>query len=108
MIRQIRMGVFETNSSSTHSLVVCTREEFNKWKSGELLYDGDFVTPEQVLAEVQKDSPNITKFEDIDDLRDYDVYTFNSWGKDYEEEINTYTTKGGEELVIRSYFGYDG
>lgn len=39
MKRQIRSGVFETNSSSTHSLTICTKEEFESWKKGELLYD---------------------------------------------------------------------
>ena len=28
MKRKIRRGVFETNSSSTHSLTICTEEEF--------------------------------------------------------------------------------
>lgn len=38
-MRQVRSGVFETNSSSTHSLVICTEEEFEKWKRGEMLLD---------------------------------------------------------------------
>lgn len=28
MKRQIRRGVYETNSSSTHSLTMCSKEEF--------------------------------------------------------------------------------
>ena len=35
----MRRGVFETNSSSTHSLTICTEEEFEKWQNGELLFD---------------------------------------------------------------------
>ena len=38
-MRQIRNGVFETNSSSTHSLTMCTQEEFDKWINGEILFD---------------------------------------------------------------------
>ena len=38
-MKQIRHSVFETNSSSTHSITICTEEQFNKWKSGELLFD---------------------------------------------------------------------
>ena len=34
----IRMGTFETNSSSTHSLTMCTEDEYERWKKGELLY----------------------------------------------------------------------
>ena len=36
-MRQIRQNTFETNSSSTHSLVLCTEDEFNDWKSGKTL-----------------------------------------------------------------------
>ena len=39
MKRQIRRGVYETNSSSTHSLTMCSKEEFEQWKNGELLFD---------------------------------------------------------------------
>lgn len=37
----IRMNTFETNSSSTHSLVVVTDEECKKWENGELFYLSD-------------------------------------------------------------------
>lgn len=36
---KIRRGVFETNSSSVHSLVMCTDDDYYKWKKGEILYD---------------------------------------------------------------------
>jgi hypothetical protein len=40
----IRQGVFETNSSSTHSLTICSCEEYSKWEDGELYWSyGDFV-----------------------------------------------------------------
>ena len=35
----IRYGVFETNSSSSHSLCVCTTEEYEKFVNGELVVD---------------------------------------------------------------------
>lgn len=34
MKRTIRFGMFETNSSSTHTLVVCTKEEYDAWRKG--------------------------------------------------------------------------
>ena len=34
---QVRTGVFETNSSSTHSLTICLLSDFKKWKNGEVL-----------------------------------------------------------------------
>lgn len=36
MKKQIRRYVFETNSSSVHSLTMCSGEEFKKWKNGEV------------------------------------------------------------------------
>ena len=38
---QFRKGCFETNSSSTHSMVMGLDSDFDKWKKGELLYIGD-------------------------------------------------------------------
>lgn len=49
---QIRGGVFETNSSSVHSLVVCTKAEFEAFKKGELFYDswsGELVSLEEKM-----------------------------------------------------------
>jgi len=37
MKRQIRLGVFETNSSSEHSLAVINLDKFKKWKKCELM-----------------------------------------------------------------------
>lgn len=28
----IRRGIFETNSSSVHSITMCSDDEYNKWK----------------------------------------------------------------------------
>lgn len=59
MIFQVRQGVFETNSSSTHTLTICSKDDFDKWERGEVFWlDNDdtnknFVTPEELeeLAE---------------------------------------------------------
>lgn len=34
---QIRKNVFETNSSSTHSITMCSQDEYDAWMKGELL-----------------------------------------------------------------------
>ena len=36
-MKLVRANIFETNSSSTHSLVMCTKETLDKWKNGEIL-----------------------------------------------------------------------
>jgi hypothetical protein len=35
----VRGGTFETNSSSTHSIVICSKKQFDDWKSGKVLFD---------------------------------------------------------------------
>ena len=41
MKRQIRRGVFETNSSSVHSLTMCMESDYNRWSRENLyLYTG--------------------------------------------------------------------
>ena len=36
---QIRKNIFETNSSSVHSITICTEEDFQQWKKGNLIWD---------------------------------------------------------------------
>lgn len=38
-MRQIRKNVFETNSSSTHTLAICTEDEHKDWQDGKLLFN---------------------------------------------------------------------
>lgn len=45
--------VFETNSSSTHSLVICTEQDFNDWEAGYKLFDSDY---EKII-----ETPKLTK-----------------------------------------------
>lgn len=61
---QIRNNCFETNSSSSHSLIVVTKEEWKKLKNNELFIDvfavetdesNIFATEEMLLAEAEKD-----------------------------------------------------
>ena len=53
-MKLIRANIFETNSSSTHSLVMCTKETLDKWKNGEILFlkgNDEFVTKGKELNE---------------------------------------------------------
>ena len=48
---KIRYGVFETNSSSVHSLIMCSDEEYNAFERHQLYYnlwDNYFMTYEEV------------------------------------------------------------
>lgn len=107
-MKQIRQSVFETNSSSTHSLTILPKEDFEKFVRGELLYDAcgeKLVTKEEALADIHKYAPEVT-LEDLEDGYD-DYQTYERLG-DYEYETfnQSYTTKSGDEIVAFGYYGY--
>jgi len=91
---QIRQGVFETNSSSTHSMTICSKEDYEKLTNGEFLIDW-YGT---LVSNTQENIEN----EEIKDLNTYleDEYL--------ESFVTNYTTKSGDEIVIFGKYGRDG
>ena len=64
-MKQIRRGVFETNSSSTHSITMCSKEDYDKWESGDVyLNDGSG----WASLSTNKDKQFVTKEEAIEIL----------------------------------------
>lgn len=45
---QIRHGVFETNSSSTHSITLCKKSEYDAWKRGEVYLNNNTWWPKDL------------------------------------------------------------
>jgi hypothetical protein len=86
---QIRQGVFETNSSSTHSLCICTKEEFEKFKNGELLHDWG----------------SLVERKDAEDGQSYAEFFDNDYLDTYK---GSFTTPSGDEMVAFGEYGYDG
>ena len=110
---QIRKNVFETNSSSTHSLVMAVASDFDKWVAGEVYYCHSTWrnTPEKF--EVGKFYPVAevdAYYEEIDEQRDdYDFMTYDEFcATDLEMDEYTYTTPGGETIKAIAKYGYDG
>ena len=89
----IRRGVFETNSSSVHSLCICTEEEFDAWKKSEIYYDywNDKFT---------KNSVNKWN----EDNQTYEGFFEESWLETYEEH---FTTPSGDKMVAFGRYGRD-
>lgn len=120
----IRRNTFETNSSSTHSMVICSEEEYKKWAKGELYasrWESGFKTKEEVIEEARKEyyekfdsEGNFIpdgEYENVDEfLNDWHTewYDLNSWAGDLEYDENSYTSPSGDELVIVCRYGYDG
>lgn len=125
-MKQIRHGVFETNSSSTHSITMCLKSEYDQWKNGEAFFDRwghKFVTKDvvdQQMEECRKDflqeHPDYIQGdedweEEFKDWMRYDkqYYSYREYcdDLDYESYSSTYETPNGETVVAFGYYGYD-
>lgn len=96
-MRQIRRGVFETNSSSVHSITMCTEEDFDKWVNGEFYYD-DW---NEKFVKEKPDNDEENRF------LTYDQF-FNDWGYiEYETYKKECITPGGEKIIAFGYYGRD-
>jgi len=119
-MRTIRRGVFETNSSSTHSITMCSKEDYDKWEKGEVFLDRNwraekkFISREEAIqklkdSEYYKDLDYNNEDEVNEALREEDLYTSeNYFDGDLESFESTYTTKSGETIVAFGKYGYDG
>ena len=124
MKKQIRRGVFETNSSSVHSLTMCSIEEYKKWESGKVLYWGDrdkFCAKEDIIEELKNAKyswdnklcyPDVN-WDDANDVKDVfsseriqtcEEFFDDDWYETFEQR---YTTPNGDKVVAFGYYGHD-
>jgi len=120
MLKTIRRGVFETNSSSTHSITMCSKEDYDKWQNGEMFYyDERLVSREEAIKELKnnkwfnKENPDFdfTNEEEINEALIRCNYESSEqyWDDEYLESFeDTYTTKSGETIIAFGKYGYDG
>lgn len=122
---QVRYGMFETNSSSTHSIFIVTEEEYEKLEKGELLINigafwrggPDIITKEEAINELNKACPNWKEEYSLEDkplstaLYGYDIaetlehHFDDEYLESYEEH---FTTPSGDKMVVFGKFGRDG
>ncbi len=109
---QIRQGVFETNSSSTHAISVCSKADWDMLQRGEAMIDRNL----QILpkAEALEKNENFRKYAekhgwDVDDYLMNDGYiTWDELCDGLEYEFYTkHSTVGGVDVVAFGYYGYD-
>lgn len=130
MKRSIRRGVFETNSSSTHSICIVPAEDFEAWKAGKLMYDRckeELVPPiprdpnamikveyydEKLRYWKTKEVPdtleNREEYDYYDDDDDKDVITYEKWQRIGMEDYVAEKTIKGVKVVAFGKYGYDG
>ena len=133
---KIRYCVFETNSSSVHSLIMCNDDEYKRFMNNELFYSrwsDKFISRKEALdklyAEVRADETfrhvfNLPErfsrakidsipIEELGPYLDAEVYIltsdylFNNGDFEYETYDDEYTTANGEVIHAFGYYGHD-
>ena len=126
-MKTIRANTFETNSSSTHSMIILTEEEYNKLESGELYLDNDdkVITKEEAknifLKHMNEDKymydDDLSFEENIKNyLDEFEYYpseypqSLETWkeGDELESDTNIYISPSGDKLKIICKYGYIG
>ena len=134
MKKTIRFGVFETNSSSTHTLTICTQKEFDDWKDGKLALEWNKFVPAPtskepteeelkdyydtcIKKEYCKEYNDLSSEEKEDVLNEYledsdssdEAETYDEWYNDeYLETFEkSYTTEHGDKIVVFGKYGHD-
>ena len=118
MKKQIRLGVFETNSSSCHTVSIMSKKDYEKWTSEGLYHcNGKLYTKEEVIKNLQefdkkrgyepKDYSDDDEF--YDTRRDFDYETYDEWVDEEYLDIyhRDYTTENGDKIVIFGKYGYE-
>jgi len=132
---QIRRDIFETNSSSTHAIIICPESDYERLGRGEIMITGyesgcgsggfiDRSTAVRILRErYGEENPDTASFlgeygvnsleecsEDVIDdmLADAEIaYTLDKYGENLETYEEFYTTEHGDKIVAFGYFGND-
>lgn len=127
MKKQIRRGVFETNSSSTHSLTMMMKSDYDRWQNENLyLYEGGYgwefnkpvlnslYTKEEVLEFAKHNRywhDDDAKYEEreYEMIRDMGFISGDDEGNEWLESFyKEFTTPSGETIVAFGEYGYDG
>lgn len=123
MKKQVRTGVFETNSSSTHAVIIVTDEEYQLYKAGKLHISryAELATQEEYdkLLEkgIQKAKENFEKseylqshydsFEDYCDKHDLAFDIMYNWNEDCIDVEHAEKEVNGTTVHALSVYGYE-
>lgn len=135
---KIRQGVFETNSSSTHSLTMMMKEDYLRWKDGNYMYterigycfpinpelaptENEVYTPEEVCAFLMNDKYFVEDDETFAAIGaptpetleqylpcEYGFDTADDGSERLEDYYDEFTTPSGETIVAFGQYGYEG
>ena len=101
---QIRKNIFETNSSSVHSITICTEEDFQQWKKGNLIWSYSFeklIKPDEIDKNDQYyDEDYYITYGDFFDSYEHPIL-------EYMETYSTHVNIGNQDIVAFGYYGHD-
>lgn len=92
-MKQVRRMTFETNSSSTHSITICSQETYDKWRDGKVLFgdwNQDFIEADELTPCDYEEAE--ARYESCKGKY------YKSWNELSAEEQKEYTT----EYVLRN------
>lgn len=106
-MKLIRRGTFETNSSSTHSITMCSESDFNRWKNGELYFSEGTEKFYDEQGRIQRIKELI-----IHQRAQYHngCYTYNNMTVEYEDLDKLYTKENLDKITddeIQKYLDED-
>lgn len=116
----IRKGVFETNSSSTHSIIICSKEDYEALEAGKLfirLWSEELITYEDAIKELREYVDDDCKIDELPDekiaelLYEHDIAESldRFYDDEYLEGFSTeYKTLHGDEIVVFGKYGREG
>lgn len=102
-----RNGIFETNSSMTHSIVICTKEEMEKWRNRELFrrrWGEDTLVTKEEMEEIIANE----RYADRDDFETYDEFMSDHGYWELEHDSGKFVTPSGDEMCWVAAYGRDG
>lgn len=112
----IRRGVFETNSSSVHSITICSKDDYSEWENGNLVYDryNECLVPILELTAEQRSKIYNSHYDPenpIGEENNYDAdYFYKEDYEDYFDNYDLYEVKDvvdGKEVIAFGYYGYN-
>lgn len=120
---KVRRSVFETNSSSTHTMTMCDDNTYTKWMNNEIYWDNDndvIVKEDEMFAEIAEGYGDdaVTELREmreqgeetfLDSLAEYSYYTRESFREShtYEHFHDKFVTASGETVHTFGWYGED-
>ena len=111
---QVRQGLFETNSSSTHSLVMFKGSDWELFKEGKMVIENSFYSNKLIRREDVPEGKSIFDPKSSNDIFFYDYIPYEAWinMNDYTDGYKVIMDKvedsnGIDYTVVASIYVYE-